>query len=165
MCGRDLSCSFKLQAQLTQKGQELAQQTEVVAVLTSQHDQLAAQSQTQSTTLQGVQEELKARAAQVHDLVAEMAGQHKQLQSSQHQLQQHKDACSKLELQLGTQTAELGVAAEQANTLEADKQQLQQRLETMALDQHQMQSRLEAQKAEADMQLSASHIAIRELQV
>ena len=154
-----------MQVQLTQKGQQLAQQTEAIATFTSQRDQLDATAQAQSTSLQCSQKEVQAKAAQIQDLVTQLADQHQELQSTQRQLQQQKTAHSELESQLGTQTADLIVVSQRASNLEADKQQLQQLLDTAVLDQQQLQSRLEETKAAADKQSAASHEDIQQLQV
>ena len=127
-----------LQVELTQKGEQLGEQTEYIAALTTQRDQLTATAQRDSSTLQSLQEEVEAKTSHVHDLEAQLAGQHKQSQSSQRQLQQQKSVQRKLASQLELQSAQLSGVSERASNLEVDKQQLQQKLDDMVCDQHQM---------------------------
>lgn len=154
-----------LQAELTQKGEQLGEQTESIAALTTQRDQLTATTQRDGSARQSFQEEVQAKTSHVRDLEAQLAGQHKQLQSSQHQLQQQKSVQSKLVSQLELQAAELSGISEQASNLEVDKQQLQQKLDDMDRDQEQMQSRLSDERAAADKKVSALQTDVLQLQV
>ena len=156
---------FHLQAELIQKGQQLKEQTQSFAALTTQHAQLTATAQRDNSALQSLREECAVNTAQKDDLEAQLAGQHKELQTSQHQLQQQKDAQGKLETQLELQADQLSVVSQQARSLEVDKQQLQQKLDSMVCDQQQMQSRLADERAAADEQLSALKTDVLQLQV
>ena len=139
-----------LQTQLTQKGLQLVQQAEAIAALTTEREQLDATAHRQSTILRSVQEELKSKAAQIQDLVTQLANQHQELQSSQQLLQQQKAVHSELESQLGNRTAELSVVSDRASSLQADKQNLQQKLDAAVSDQQQLQSSLKDQEAAAE---------------
>ena len=155
---------FCLQSELTQKGQQLGNQTQSIAALTKQHNQLTAAAQRDCSALQSLREELKAKTGHVHDLEAKMVGQHKEWQSSQHQLQQQKGVQSKLESQLELQAAELNAVSERASNLEVNKQQLQQKLDNVLCDQQQTQSTLVDERAAADRQLSALKTDVLQLQ-
>ena len=154
-----------MQAELTQKGQQLGEQNESLAALTAQHTQLTATAQRDNSALQSLQDKCEVKAAHVHDLETQLAGQHRELQSSQTQLQQQKDAHGKLESQLELQAAQWSAVSQEATNLEVDKQQLQQKLDDMVCDQQQMQSRLADERAAADKQLSALNADLLQLQV
>lgn len=154
-----------MQAELTQKGQQLGEQNESLAALTAQHTQLTATAQRENSALQSLRDDSEVKAAHVHNLETQLACQHRELQSSQTQLQQQKDAQGKLESQLEVQAAQLSVVSQQATNLEADKQQLQQKLDDAVCDQQQMQSRLADERAAADRLLSALKADLLQLQV
>ena len=156
---------LRLQCELGDRKQELAQQRELVKKLTAEHEQFQATARSTAMSLQSAQQELQASTAQADQLQEDLTGKDRGLRQAQHDLQHQHDVHSNLELQISAQEAELRAVSEQATSLEADKQQLQQQLDEAAADQLQLQHRMATAVAEADNRASAVKHQVDNLQV
>lgn len=154
-----------LQTQLSERDIQLASQADSNSQLSTQHEQLQATVESQSTLLHTTQQELGMQTACAQDLKTQLDGKNSKLQETQLQLQQQQNAHAVLEVQLKTQKGQLSASSEQISGLLADKQQLQHQVEEAASDQQQLQSKLATAKKEADRRASASKKEISELQV